>query len=66
VPVGIGLDNGIRGRPLGTEGGRKEAVILRKAKKVTGKDGTPLIPAQKMSDEEIMKEIERIRNSRKN
>lgn len=33
---------------------------------VTGKDGTPLIPAQKMSDEEIMKEIERIRNSRKN
>ena len=32
---------------------------------VTGKDGTPLVPAQQMSEEEIMKEIERIRNSRK-
>lgn len=32
---------------------------------VTGKDGTPLIPAQQMSEEDIMKEIERIRNSRK-
>jgi len=32
---------------------------------VTGKDGAPLIPAQQMSEEDIMKEIERIRNSRK-
>jgi hypothetical protein len=31
---------------------------------VTGKDGTPLIPAEKMSEEEIKKEIERIRASR--
>lgn len=32
---------------------------------VTGKDGTPLVPAQQMSEEEIIKEIERIRTSRK-
>ncbi len=32
---------------------------------VTGKDGTPLVPAQQMSEEEIMKEIERIKASRK-
>ena len=32
---------------------------------VTGKDGTPLVPAQQMSEEEIIKEIERIRASRK-
>ncbi len=31
---------------------------------ITGKDGTPLVPAQQMSEEEILKEIERIRNSR--
>ena len=31
---------------------------------VTGKDGTPLIPAQQMTEEEIQKEIERIRASR--
>lgn len=33
---------------------------------VTGKDGTPLMPAQQMSEEEIQREIERIRTSRKN
>lgn len=33
---------------------------------VTGKDGTPLMPAQQMSEEEIQREIERIRASRKN
>lgn len=32
---------------------------------ITGKDGTPLVPPQQMSEEEIMKEIERIRTSRK-
>lgn len=32
---------------------------------VTGKDGTPLVPAQQMSEEEILKEIDRIRASRK-
>ncbi len=32
---------------------------------VTGKDGTPLVPAQQMSEEEIIKEIDRIRASRK-
>ena len=32
---------------------------------VTGKDGTPLIPAQQMSEEDILKEIERIKASRK-
>lgn len=31
---------------------------------VTGKDGTPLIPAEKMSEEEIMAEIEKIKASR--
>ena len=31
---------------------------------VTGKDGSPLIPAEKMTDEEIKAEIERIKNSR--
>lgn len=31
---------------------------------VTGKDGTPLIPAEKMTEEEIKAEIERIRKSR--
>jgi hypothetical protein len=31
---------------------------------VTGKDGTPLIPAEKMTEEEIQAEIERIRESR--
>lgn len=31
---------------------------------VTGKDGTPLVPAQQMSIEEIENEIERIRGSR--
>lgn len=31
---------------------------------LTGKDGTPLIPAEKMTDEEIQKEIERIKASR--
>lgn len=31
---------------------------------VTGKDGTALIPAQQMSEEEIMREIERIKESR--
>lgn len=31
---------------------------------VTGKDGTPLIPAEKMSEEEIQAEIERIKASR--
>lgn len=31
---------------------------------LTGKDGTPLIPADKMSEEEIRREIERIRESR--
>lgn len=31
---------------------------------VTGKDGTALIPAQQMSEEEIKAEIERITNSR--
>lgn len=33
---------------------------------VTGKDGTPLLPPQQMSEEEIQREIERIRTSRKN
>lgn len=32
---------------------------------LTGKDGTPLVPAQQMTEEEIMKEIERIKQSRK-
>ena len=32
---------------------------------VTGKDGTPLVPAQQMSEEDILKEIERIKASRK-
>lgn len=32
---------------------------------ITGKDGSPLVPPQQMSEEEIMKEIERIRTSRK-
>lgn len=31
---------------------------------VTGKDGTPLIPAEKMTEEEILAEISRIRESR--
>lgn len=31
---------------------------------VTGKDGSPLIPAEKMTEEEIQKEIERIKTSR--
>lgn len=31
---------------------------------VTGKNGTPLIPATQMSEEEILKEIERIKSSR--
>lgn len=31
---------------------------------VTGKDGTPLIPAEKMTEEEIQAEIERIKASR--
>ena len=31
---------------------------------VTGKDGSPLIPAEKMTEEEIQAEIERIKNSR--
>ena len=31
---------------------------------VTGKDGTPLIPAEKMTEEEIQQEIERIKASR--
>ena len=31
---------------------------------VTGKDGTPLIPAEKMTEEEIQAEIDRIRSSR--
>lgn len=31
---------------------------------VTGKDGSALIPAQQMSEEEIMREIERIKKSR--
>lgn len=31
---------------------------------VTGKDGTPLIPAEKMSEDDIMKEIDRIKASR--
>lgn len=31
---------------------------------VTGKDGTPLIPAEKMTEEEIKAEIERIKTSR--
>lgn len=31
---------------------------------VTGKDGSPLIPAEKMTEEDIQKEIERIRESR--
>ncbi len=33
---------------------------------VTGKDGTPLVPPQQMSEEDILKEIERIKTSRKN
>lgn len=33
---------------------------------VTGKDGTPLVPLQQMSEEDILKEIERIKTSRKN
>lgn len=31
---------------------------------VTGKDGSPLIPAEKMTEEEILAEIEKIRQSR--
>lgn len=31
---------------------------------VTGRDGTPLIPAEKMTEDEIQAEIERIRSSR--
>lgn len=31
---------------------------------LTGKDGSPLIPAEKMSEEDIMAEIERIKTSR--
>lgn len=31
---------------------------------VTGKDGTPLVPPQQMSEDEIQKEIERIKKSR--
>lgn len=33
---------------------------------VTGKDGSPLIPAEKMTEEEIQAEIDRIRTSRNN
>lgn len=33
---------------------------------VTGKDGSPLIPAEKMSEQDIMAEIDRIKSSRAN
>ena len=43
---------------------RLNGIVETTKNEVTGKDGSPLIPVQQMTDEQIKAEIERIRESR--